>query len=84
MSPGYRSEQRILQHVALIHLIAISKNLYGGYGKSTGALNMLNSDVGEGKVLSQQHLDPFDLREESKEDGDVKSSMLLYKRDVSS
>jgi hypothetical protein len=32
---------------------------------------MLNSDVGEGKVLSQQDLDPFDFRQESKEDGDV-------------
>jgi hypothetical protein len=45
---------------------------------------MLNSDVGEGKVLSQQDLDPFDFREGSKEDGDVKSSVLLCKRDVSS
>ena len=61
MSPGYRSEQRILQHVALIHLIAISKNIYGGYGKSTDALNMLNSNVGENKVLSQQDLDPLIL-----------------------
>jgi hypothetical protein len=42
------------------------------------------SDADEDKFLPQQTMHPFGPRKESKDDRDVKSSMLLYKPGVSS